>query len=120
MSMKQDKTTYLHMMRAAVETTHFETLVRFDEKLDHLLKSVYLAMETRREHLDALACCPGHAHKRKEQLMQLVSKVDERIQQLTARTHALALEAFRLPFHNDQVLNAACEEFAWEKIAKST
>ena len=113
-----EKCTYLRMMQAALDATDFEALHDFGEKLDHLLRSVYLAMETRRDHLDALDCCIDTAEERTRQLRQLVSDFEQRIRQLTGTAHTLALETFRLPFHHEQVINAAYKEFAWENVAQ--
>jgi hypothetical protein len=113
-----DKGTYLRMTQAAIDATDFEALHDFGEKLDHLLRSVYLAMETRRDHLDALDYCTDTAEERTRQLRQLVSDIEQRIRQLTGTAHALAHETFRLPFHHEQVINAAYEEFAWENVAQ--
>ena len=118
MSGVPDKNAYLCAMQATVDATDFEILSDFGEKLDHLLKSVYLAMEIRRDHLAALDCCPDSAPDTKQQLGQLLSDVEERIHQLTDMAHALARKSFRLPFHHEQVINAAYEEFAWEKVAQ--
>ncbi len=112
-----DKGTYLHLMQAAIDATDFESLNNFGEKLDHLLRSVYLAMETRRDHLAALDACPDTA-TRKNPLRQKVRDIERRIRRLTGTAHALALETFRLPFHHEQVIKAAYDEFAWEEVAK--
>ena len=113
-----DRGTYLGVMQAAIDATDFETLSDFGQKLDHLLRSVYLAMETRRDHLAALEDCLDTASDKNRQLRQLVSDIEQRICQLTGTSHALALETFRLPFHHEQVINAAYEEFAWEKMSQ--
>lgn len=118
MSEIPDKGTYLHLMQTAIDATDFESLNSFGEKLDHLLRSVYLAMETRRNHLAALDACPDTATRKNQQLQQMVSDIERRIRQLTGTAHALALETFRLPFHHEQVINAAYDEFAWEEVAK--
>ncbi|MDX1344622.1 MAG: hypothetical protein R3179_01900 [Sedimenticolaceae bacterium] len=111
-----DKGTYLHLMQAAIDATDFESLNNFGEKLDHLLRSVYLAMEMRRDHLAALDACPDTATRRNQQLRQRIRDIERRIRHLTGTAHALALETFRLPFHHEQVINAAYEEFAWENV----
>lgn len=113
-----DKGAYLRSMQAMIERTDFDSLNNFGEKLDHLLRSVYLAMETRRDHLATLDCCPETETDRYHRLQQLISDIEQRIRQLTETAHALALETFRLPFHHEQVINAAYEEFAWENIAQ--
>ena len=113
-----DKVTYLQLMQTAIDATDFESLNNFGEKLDHLLRSVYLAMETRRDHLAALDACHDTATRKIHQLRQRISDIERRIRHLTETAHTLALETFRLPFHHEQVINAAYEEFAWEEVAK--
>ena len=111
---QENKTAYLEALQAEVDALVFASLPNISDQLDYLLKRVYLAYEKHRAHAEALDCCPDTLVERKQALKKVVDELERRLHELTREAHEYAYNNFRIPFYHDQVILAACKDFAWE------
>lgn len=111
---QENKTAYLEALQAEVDASVFASLPNFSDQLDYLLKRVYLAFEKHRSREETLDCCPDTLAERKRELKREVDEFEHRLHELTREAHEYAYNNFRIPFHHDQVIQAACKDFGWE------